>query len=113
MSIVLQLAINGILAAAIYSLIAGGLSFLYATTRIFHLAHGVVVVMGGYAFWAALTLWHWEAVLAGAFAIAVAAVVGVAMNELVYEVLRWRGAKGVSYLISTLALLLFGTALVL
>jgi branched-chain amino acid transport system permease protein len=101
------------LAAALYALIAGGLSFLYATTRIFHLAHGVVVMAGGYAFWYATQVLHWEMFLAGLFSIATAAALGVLMNELVYEVLRRRGARGISYLIATLALLLFGTACIL
>lgn len=107
------MAINGILAAALYALVAGGLSFLYATTRIFHLAHGAVVMAGGYAFWYATQVWHWEMFLAGLFAILLAAALGVLMNELVYEVLRRRKAKGISYLIATLALLLFASALIL
>ena len=113
MSVVLQLLVNGVLAAAIYALIAGGLSFLYATTRIFHLAHGVVVVAGGYAFWWMSVALGWNVVIAALFSIAIAALLGVIMNELVYETLRRRGARGVSFVIATLAMLVFGTSLVL
>ena len=113
MEIILQILINGVLAAAVYGLIAGGLSFLYATTKIFHLAHGVVVVGGGYAFWWAAAKLGWPLWLSILFAIALAAAVGILMNEFVYEVLRKKGTKGLGYLIATLALLMLGTALVL
>jgi len=113
MSVLLQLAINGVLAASLYALISGGISFLYATTKIFHLAHGVVVIAGGYAFWWALTVFHAPAVVAALFALAVAAVLGILINELVYETLRRRGARGISYIIATLAVLVIGTAFIL
>ena len=108
-----QLILNGLLAAAVYALIAGGVSFLYATTKIFHLVHGVVVLGGGYTFWWAWTVLAWPPVLAGIFALCIAAAAGLLMNELVYEILRRRGTKGLGYLIATLALLLFGTAVIL
>lgn len=113
MSVLIQLAINGVLAASLYALISGGISFLYATTKIFHLAHGVVVIAGGYAFWWALNVFNAPAIVATLFALAVAAVLGVLINELVYETLRRRGARGISYLIATLAILIIGTALIL
>jgi len=112
-TIVLQLAINGVLAAAIYSLISGSLSFLYATTRIFHLAHGVVVLFGGYAFWWAWTSASMPWPAAALLSIIVSASAGVLMNEFVYEILRRRGTKGLGYLIATLALLMFGTSIIL
>lgn len=113
MSILLQIGVNAILAAAIYALVAGGLSFLYATTKIFHLAHGIVVLGAGYAFWWAWIAQGWHPLLAGVFAVLATALTGVLMNELVYETLRRRGTRGLGYLIATLALLMFGTALVL
>lgn len=113
MDIVLQILVNGVLAAAVYGLIAGGLSFLYATTKIFHLAHGVIVVGGGYAFWWAAAKLGWPMWVAVIFALVVSALVGIAMNEFVYEALRKRATKGLGYLIATLALLMLGTAIVL
>lgn len=113
MDIILQVILNGILVAALYALLAGGLSFLYSTTKIFHLAHGVVAVGASYAFW---WLWigvGWHPVLALFFSVLVAAVTGFLMNELVYERLRRHGAKGLGYLIATLALLMLGTGIIL
>lgn len=111
MSLFLQVLWNGVLISPI--LTALGISVVYSTTRIFHLAHGVVVVGSAYAFWWAFTELNWHLVFAIAFALAVAATSAHLMNELVYEKLRKRGAKGLGYLIATLALLLLGTGVIL
>lgn len=108
MEIVLQLILNALVTAAFIALVAAGVSFLYATTRLFHLAHGVVAIAAGYAFWFGWVDRGWPAVIAAAFSVAVAAILGLAMNEFVYEPLRRRGTKGIGYLIATLALLTLG-----
>lgn len=112
MGIALQIILNGLVVASLYALVAVGLSFLYATSRIFHLAHGVVVVGAGYAFWWGLARagLHWA--LAALLAMFAAALLGLLMNDLVYERLRSRGAKGLGYLIATLALLMLGAGLI-
>jgi branched-chain amino acid transport system permease protein len=108
MEVVPQLIVNGILIAALYALVAAGVAFVYATTRIFHLAHGVVVVASGYAFWWMFVALKWPGWTAAVFALAVAVGAGALMHLLVYEPLRRRGAKGISYLIVTLAMLILG-----
>jgi len=113
MAIFFQIIVNGIVLSAIYALLSAGISFLYATSRIFHLAHGVVALSAGYVFW-----WIWIGLglspfFAVVIAIAVAALSGYLMNGLVYEPLRRREAKGLGYLIATLALLTLGTAIIL
>ena len=113
MVIFFQIAVNGILSAAIYALIAVGLSFLYSTAKIFHLAHGAAVLGAGYAFWWSWAVMAWHPVFSVAFAVLVSAAIGFLMNELVYENLRKRGARGLGYLIATLALLMLGTGLIL
>lgn len=113
MEIVIQVIVNGLFAAAVYALIAGGISFLYATTKIFHLAHGAVVLIGGYAFWWFAVHARFAFPVAVILAIALSAIAGALINELVYETLRRRGTKGLGYLLGTLALLMLGTALIL
>jgi ABC-type branched-subunit amino acid transport system permease subunit len=45
----IQIILNGLIAAAIYALIAIGFSVIYRTVRFFHFAHGVVYAAGAYA----------------------------------------------------------------
>ncbi len=108
MEVIPQLFVNGILAASLYALVAGGVAFVHATTRIFHLAHGVVVVAAGYAFWWMWESLHWPYLVAAVFALLVAVLLGAIMHFAAYEPLRRRGAKGISYLLATLAMLIFG-----
>jgi len=113
MAIVLQIIWNAVLAALLYSLISGALSLLYATTKIFHFAHGAVILAGGYSAWYVIEVAHLPIVVGGVIGCVVAGCVGLLMNEVLYEPLRRRGAKGVSYLIVSLATLTFGTGLIL
>lgn len=113
MEIVVQLLFHAILAGAVYALIAAGLSFIYATTRVFHLAHGAVVAFSGYVFWFLSERTGWNMILAGLVACVIAVFLGLLMNELVYEPLRRRKTKGLGYLIATIALLLMGNAFII
>lgn len=113
MDIALQIFFNGILTASFYALVGTGLSFIYSTARIFHLAHGAIVVFSGYIFW-----WGWIAlglhpVFAALMSFIGAGALGVLMNEYVYEVLRQRGTRGLGYLIASLGLLMLGNGLIL
>lgn len=111
MEIVVQLIINAIIAGSVYALVAAGLTFIYATSRIFHLAHGVVIVLGAYAFHWAWKGQGWPVMLAIIASLVISVAVGVLMNELVYEPQRRRHAKKIAYLVSTAAMLMIGISL--
>lgn len=111
MEIVVQLIINAVIAGSVYALVAAGLTFIYATSRIFHLAHGVVIVLGAYAFHWAWRGEGWPVAFAIIAALAISVAAGMLMNELVYEPQRRRHAKKLAYLVSTVAMLLIGVSL--
>lgn len=113
MDIAIQLFLNGLLTASFYALVASGLALVYATSKIFHLAHGVVIVAAGYLFWWLTRVGHAPVTVSLVASVLAAGLIGLAMNELVYEPLRRRGTRGLGYLIATLALLLLGTGLIL
>ncbi len=113
MQIVLQLLINAIIAGSVYALVAAGLTFIYSTSRIFHLAHGVVIVFGAYVFHWAWIVQGWDVFLSATLSIVVSVLVGLIMNEFIYEQQRKRNAKKLAYLVSTTALLMLGTSAVI
>ena len=43
-----QLIVNGLIAGAIYALVASGFSLIYSTNKFMHFAHGSSVVVAGY-----------------------------------------------------------------
>ena len=110
MAIVLQLFVNTLVTAAMYALVASGLSFIYATCRVFHLAHGFTVAVGAFAFWLVVANRGGVMWLGALAAVIAAVIVGTIMNEVVYERLRAKKVKGSGVLVATIALLMFGGA---
>jgi len=48
MSIILQLFFNGLIAGAIYALVAAGFSLIYSTNKFVHFAHGSAIAFSAY-----------------------------------------------------------------
>jgi len=108
-----QLFINGLIAGAMYALVASGFSLIYATCKFVHFAHGSVIAIAGYVlylFFAVLGLNFWLAVL---LAIVLCAFLGLAINALVYKKFRQRKASAVILLIASFALLILFESLIL
>lgn len=107
-----QIVANGLIAGAIYALIALGFSLIYKTVRFFHLAHGAAYIGGAYAVYACLTLlparlgigtWF----IAVPVGIAVAAGLGVGIDRGIYYPLRSRKASNLIFLLASFGILIF------
>ena len=103
--LLLQLCVNGLVAGAVYSLMAVGFALIYNSTRMFHIAHGAVFTIAAYAFYFfAVTLGvdFWLSAVAG---IAAAALLGVLMEVGIYRPIRRLGGGLNSVLIASLGLM--------
>ena len=49
MEIIVQIALNAVIAGAIYALVALGFNLIYGTTKFFDLGYGALVAAGGYS----------------------------------------------------------------
>jgi len=47
-SIIFQLTINGLIAGALYAVVASGFSLIYSTNKFVHFAHGGVIALSAY-----------------------------------------------------------------
>src|SRR4030043_1556365 len=103
-----QLLVNGIIAGAIYALIALGFSIIYRTVKFFHFAHGAVCACAAYAAYT-LFIRFWSLVdsntnLFQRWCITVPAVivcagtVGILIDRLIYKPLRKRKAPNLVFL---------------
>ncbi len=113
MAIAVQLILNGIIAGAIYALVASGFSLIYSVTKFMHFAHGAVLALGAYllyTFAVNLGLNFWFAIL---LTLICSCFAGVLMDWLVYKPLRKRKASGAVLLIASIALMLLVNALIL
>jgi branched-subunit amino acid ABC-type transport system permease component len=112
MSLAGQLIANGIIAGAIYALVASGFSLIYNVTKFMHFAHGAVLAIGAYLVYtfASLKLAFPLAVL---LTLLVTCAAGELVNRLVYRPLRARKASSAVLLIASLAAMIFLNALIL
>lgn len=102
MDILPQLVLNSIIAGAIYGMVALGFNLIYGATKFFNLAHGVIAVIGAYAFLffgKTLDLNLFLSVFIGVF---VAALIGYGLDKLVYLPLRKRKTSNMALLIASL-----------
>ena len=100
----LQLLCNGIVTGCALGIVAVSFSFVYATTKIFHVAHAGVYTMGGYVAWSMLG--HgFPPVIAFVVAIAACTALGALIQGVLYARLERRRATHLVVLIASLGVL--------
>lgn len=102
MEILSQLILNGVIAGALYALMALGFNLIYGVTRFFNLAHGVLAAIGGYAFFTLSKTLGLNVYLGAAIGVAVAGLAGYGFDRLVYSRLRKRKASNLVLLVASL-----------
>jgi branched-chain amino acid transport system permease protein len=103
---IVQLAVNIIVLAAIYALIACGYVLIYRVSRVINLAHGELMMLGAYLLLSTAWLFAPDALIATITAIALSIVVGI----LVY-ILLMRKMTGEMVLAAVLATVALGILL--
>lgn len=112
MIVLFQMFVEGVAAGSLYALAAVGFALIYATTRTFHFAHGATMMLAAYAFYQAVAVWQWPAVLAVALAVAVAVAFGVGVERLVYQPMRRTDASFLTIFAASFGLLIVATNVV-
>ena len=106
--------VNGISLGGIYAMIALGYTMVYGIAKMLNFAHGDVIMVGGYTVLVFLAI---NPILAIARSIVFCVILGVAVEKVAYKPLRTASplavlitAIGVSYLLQSLAQIIFGSA---
>lgn len=102
MEVLLQLAVNGIISGSLYAIIALGFNLLYSPSKVFNIAHGAMIPLGGYF---ALTLtksFSLPLFVSIPCAVLLTGCAGVILDALIYAPLRKRKASGLVLLIASL-----------
>ncbi len=100
----LQLLCNGVVTGCALGVVAISFSFIYATTKIFHVAHAGVYTMGGYVAWSLVRRGVPE-LAALALAIVACTAVGALIQSQLYARLERRRATHLVVLIASLGTL--------
>ncbi|MGP3535656.1 branched-chain amino acid ABC transporter permease [Microbacterium sp. RD1] len=112
MSAVLNAAMLGIAIGSLYALLGVSFSVIYTPTKIFHFAHGAVIVAAGYAAYTFIERLGLPLPIGVLGAIVVAVVLGVAIELLVYRTLRRRSASHLIVFIASASVLTLVAALI-
>lgn len=105
MDIVAQIALNAIIAGAIYTLVALGFNLIYSTGRFFDLGYGALAAVGGYAVYYFYKLLGLNIVAAILLGILITGVLGFCIEKVVYRQLRARKASSTVLLVASLGVL--------
>ena len=109
MSVFAQFLVNGVIAGSVYALIALGFALIFTASRVFHFAHGGVYTLSAFAGYTALITFQLGKVAAFAAAIAVAALLGLLINVLLYEPMREGGVSSFVMMICSFGILIILT----
>jgi branched-chain amino acid transport system permease protein len=99
-----QFVLNGVIAGALYALIAMGVAIIYGGTGHFHIAHAGVFLLGGYLT-EDLAAHHVPLVPALIVGVVAATCLGVLIDRLIYAPLERRGGGKVGIFLSSLGVL--------
>ena len=104
---VLQLFVNGCIAGCVYALVALGLSIIYNTTKIFHIAHGIVYTVAAYIFYTFAKILGLNLLLSCLIGIGSAVIMGVCIEAFIYWPFFKKKAALSVVLISSLGIYIF------
>lgn len=108
--------INGLSIGGIYAMIALGYTMVYGIAKMLNFAHGDIIMVGGYAIYVTLMATG-HPLIAIAAAVVFCTLIGITIEKVAYKPLRGASplavlitAIGVSYLLQSLAQIIFGSA---
>lgn len=109
--------IGGLSSGGTYAMIALGYTMVYGIAKLLNFAHGDIIMVGGYIMYIVLLMLKMNAIFAILAAVAFCVVLGILVERFAYRPLRGASplavlitAIGVSYLLQSLALIVFGSA---
>lgn len=112
MEIAAQIALNAVIAGAIYALVALGFNLIYGTARFLDIGYGALITVGGYAVFYFSTALGLPSILAIVLGILVAGALGYLFEKVIYRPLRARKASGTVLLVASLGVLTLVQAII-
>lgn len=113
---IIETLVSGLSSGGTYAMIALGYTMVYGIAKMLNFAHGDIIMVGGYVLYVMIVL-SGNPVLGLAVAILVCVLMGIMIEKVAYKPLRGASplavlitAIGVSYLLQSIAQMIFGTA---
>jgi branched-chain amino acid transport system permease protein len=100
-----QLLINGMIAGAVYAIVALGFSLIYRSTKIFHIAHAAVYTSAAYFLYLFYNQIHMGLLFSIFLSMICAGLIGILMETLVYHPLHKNEASSTVMLVSSIGIM--------
>lgn len=113
MAILEQLIVNGLIAGAIYALIAASFSLVFNIVKFMDLSPGALIVVSAFSTYAFFNWLKLDFFVSALLALGITILAAVLIDELVYKKLRQQKASGFSLLLSSFGVFLFVTGAIL
>lgn len=104
-SIFLQLLINGIIAGAIYALVASGFSLIYSTNKFANFSHGGVIALSAYFLFWLFSKLGLNFYFSASLTILFSSFLGYIINKIFYRPLRAKKSSSSVLLVASIAVL--------
>jgi branched-subunit amino acid ABC-type transport system permease component len=102
MEILLQLVINGLISGSLYALVALGFTILYSPSKVFNIAHGAMIPLGGYLTLTFTKFFSFPLYASIPAAVLLTGACGVILDMLIYARQRAKKSSGLILLITSL-----------
>lgn len=102
-----QLLANGLVEGSFYALLALGFALIFGASRVFHVAHGSVYAVAAYLLYLFFSIWRLPFFLALLLTVALASLLGILIELLIYRPLERRGASHMLVLMASIGTLIF------
>lgn len=112
-NVFLQLLVNGIIAGAIYALVASGFSLIYSTNKFVHFAHGGVIVLSAYSLFWLFSKLGLNFYLSALLTILFSSFLGYILNKFFYRPFRAKKSSSSILLVASIAILILLESLAL
>ena len=112
MSAFAQFFFNGVVAGSVYALVALGFALIFTASRVFHFAHGGVYAVSAFAGYTAMVVLGMGLLAGFVAATVVGALLGLAINAVLYEPMKAGGVSPFVAMISSFGVLIILSNLV-
>jgi branched-chain amino acid transport system permease protein len=105
MDILPQLILNGLIAGAVYSMVALGFNLIFGTAKFFDLGYGALTAVGGYAVFYFSKILGLDIYLSIIIGVIIAGLIGFTIEKLIYRKLRNKKASNMVFLVASLGVM--------